>query len=236
VYTTWGLRPEWITQYWSQGKMTDEAAINEYLRLKRDSRKHVQNVRDVQSMRSDKSSSSMAAVVRHRLCRLKLPRVLIPAVEEEFLPQFANPDMHRRRFLVLDGGTGFGKTEFARALARNADSYLELNCACTEHVDLRAYSPVQHDVIIWDEAPAKLVLANKKLFQGQAVEIALGQTNTSMNAYTVFPWGCKMVVCSNLWEFQLAQLPHHDLDWLRKNSIMVHVTAPLWQQAAEGGA
>jgi hypothetical protein len=236
VYTNWGLRPEWITQYWSQGKMTDEAAIGEYLRLKRDSRRHVQNVRDNQAMRADSTVSSLAASVRSRLSVLKRPRIQIPAVEEEFLPQFLNPDLHRRKFLVLDGGTGFGKTEFARALAKNCESYLELNCANTEHVDLRAYSPVHHDVIIWDEAPATLVLANKKLFQGQAVEIQMGQTNTSMNAYTIFPWGCKMVVCSNLWEFQLMQLPHHDVDWLRKNSIVVRVSQPLWQQAADGGA
>jgi len=236
VYTNWGLRPEWITQYWSQGKMSDAAAIAEYLRLKRDAKRHIQNVRDNASMRDQQTISQLAKEVRERLAARKRPRLFIPEVEVDFLGQFRDDTLHRRKFLVLDGGTRTGKTEYARSLASGPSSYVELNCANTEHVALRAFSPVLHDLILWDEAPASLVLANKKLFQGQAVEIMLGQTNTSRDAYSVFPWGCKMVVCSNLWEFQLSSLPYHDVDWLRKNSIVIHVSRPLWQLSAAGGA
>ena len=122
----------------------------------------------------------------------------------------------------------------ARSLARSPLSYIELNCAHTEWVDLRAFSPDDHDLILWDECPAKLVLQNKKLFLGQASEVMLGQTNTSQHAYTVFVWNVKMVVCSNLWQLQLRTLTREDAEWLEQNSIYVHVTAPLWRSPLGG--
>jgi hypothetical protein len=90
-------------------------------------------------------------------------------------------------------------------------------------------------LILWDECPALLVLKNKKLFQGQAVDIQLGQTNTSRDAYNVFPWNCKMVVCSNVWTQQLRSLCVADYDWLIQNSVHVNVDNDLWLPA-EGGA
>jgi hypothetical protein len=158
----------------------------------------------------------------------------VSLVEDVFLPQFNDAAMHRRKFLVLEGDSGCGKTEYARALARTPDSLVELNCADVEHVDLRAFSPSHHDLILWDECSPSLVLRHKKLFQGQAAEIQLGQTNTSVHSYTVFPWNCKMVVCSNLWSEQLRRLCREDEDWLVKNSVHVKVTGPLWVPSSAG--
>ena len=135
---------------------------------------------------------------------------------------------------MLEGPSGCGMTEFARSLARNAESLVELNCADTAHVDLRAFSPGQRDLILWDECPPRLVLTHKKLFQGQTVDIQLGQTNTSKDAYTVFPWRCKMVVCSNLWSDQLRALCKADFDWLVQNSVHVHVSTALWLPCSAG--
>jgi hypothetical protein len=149
-------------------------------------------------------------------------------------PQFCNASLHRRKFLVLEGSTGCGKPEYARALSKGVGYYIELNCADTDHVDLRAFSPGQHDLILWDECSPGLVLKNKKLFQGQAVDIQLGQTNTSKDAYVVFPWNCKMVVCSNLWTEQLRALTVLDYDWIVKNSVHVQIKGPLWQNAEAG--
>ena len=235
VHSTSGIKPEWVTSYWQQGKMTDDAAISEFLKVKRDCKRHIQNVRDLQTYKRTDAAKHHAAQVKHMLSSEKRPRRCLLAVEQEFLPQFVNLKLHRRKFLVLEGPSGCGKTEFARSLAANVDTIIELNCADTDHVDLRAFSPGQHDLILWDECPALLVLKNKKLFQGQAVDIQLGQTNTSRDAYNVFPWNCKMVVCSNVWTQQLRSLCVADYDWLIQNSVHVNVDNDLWLPA-EGGA
>jgi len=229
VHATVGLKAEWVTAYWSQKKMSHPAAIREYIHVRRDAKRHIQNVLDVRAFSRQQDLARRAAVIRQRLAASKAPRRQLPQVEEEFLPQFADESLHRRKFLVLDGGSGFGRTEFARSLARSSESFIELTCSNTEHVDLRAFSPDAHDVIIWDECPPSLVLKFKKLFQGQAAEVMLGQTNTSQHAYSVFVYNVKMVVCSNLWQLQLRLLPREDAEWLEKNSIYVHVTAPLWR-------
>jgi len=234
VHATNGLKAEWVTAYWSTKKMSDEAAIREYLHVRRDVKRHIQNVQDVAAFTRHQDSLRRATAVKARLAQAKAPRVSLREVDDFFLPQFQDETLHRRKFLVLDGGSGFGKTEFARSLARSPLSYIELNCAHTEWVDLRAFSPDDHDLILWDECPAKLVLQNKKLFQGQASEVMLGQTNTSQHAYTVFVWNVKMVVCTNLWQLQLRTLSREDADWLEQNSIYVHVKAPLWRSPLGG--
>jgi hypothetical protein len=203
VWEQRGMKAEWVTQYWSQGKMRDEEAISEYLKVKKDCKRHIQNVLDHQQLVREQRNQQLAKEVQQRLAREKLPRITLSAVDDVFLPQFADPSLRRRKFLVLEGGTGCGKTEFARSLSRGPTSFIELNCADTDYVDLRAFSPEQHDLILWDECPASLVLKNKKLFQGQATFVQLGQTPTSRDAYSVFRFNCKMVVCSNLWSEQL---------------------------------
>jgi len=214
--------------------MSDEAAMREYLNVRRDAKRHIQNVLDVRAFSRHQDATRRALIVKARLAGTKAPRVRLAEVDDVFLPQFEDVTLHRRRFLVLDGGSGFGKTEFARALARTPMSFIELNCSHTEHVDLRAFSPDDHDLIIWDECPASLCLKYKKLFQGQATEVQLGLSATSCAAYSIFVWNVKMVVCSNLWQLQLRTLCQEDALWLQLNSIYVHVTAPLWRSALGG--
>jgi hypothetical protein len=228
VHERGGMKSEWVTQYWSQGKMRDEDAIAEYLQVKKDCKRNVQNVLDHIQMKQDRQNKRLALCVQQRLAEHKRPHICLSAVDNVFLPQFTNESLHRRKFLVLEGGTGCGKTEFARSLSRGPQNFIELNCADTDHVDLRAFSPELHDLVLWDECPATLVLKNKKLFQGQAAFITLGQTPTCRDAYSVFPYNCKMVVCSNLWSEQLRRLPMADYEWLVGNSVHVHVDRPLW--------
>ena len=50
VWEQRGMKAEWVTQYWSQGKMRDEEAISEYLKVKKDCKRHIQNVLDHQQL------------------------------------------------------------------------------------------------------------------------------------------------------------------------------------------
>jgi hypothetical protein len=145
------VRAEWVTAYWQGGKLTDETAIAEYVRVKRDVHRNVANVRAQARMASELSAVASRQAVQLLLCSSKAPRMALPQVDNDFLGQFAEGRvLHRRRFLVLEGPSGCGKTEFARSLANTLSEVYEMNCAHTLHPDLRGYDSQQHHVLLFD--------------------------------------------------------------------------------------
>jgi hypothetical protein len=190
----------------------------------------VTNVKDNMRLKRTLAMQCSNEEVQQRLHGLKRPRVYLERVEKEFLPQFADMTLSRRKFLILEGPSCVGKTEYARGLVPCPTQVLELNCVNQKQfVDLRALSPGLHKLLLWDEAEPSLILNNKKLIQGQAVEVQMGMSSTSCHGYSVFPWGLLMVVCSNNWSWHTRQLPQEDASWLAANSIHLQVATPLWQ-------
>ena len=233
-YEDYAIKAEWVTAYWQAGKLTDEQAINEFLKVKRDCARNIQNVRDNVRLREQLATQTQSDAVQRRLSAAKRPRAYVAEVERDFLPQFQNTQLSRRKFLVLEGRSCVGKTEYARGLVSGPHELLELNCANqSQHVDLRALSPGTHKLVLWDEASPQLILNNKKLIQGQACQVQLGQTNTSCHSYAVFPWGVMMVVCFNNWSTALRSVSVEDEKWLRANSVHVKVTKPLWVEPCD---
>jgi hypothetical protein len=230
-YHDYPIKAEWITSYWQAEKLSDTNAIQEYVKCKRDCVRNVNNVKENMRLRRTLASQGSNDEVQQRLHGLKRPRVYVEAVEKVFLPQFANMTLSRRKFLVLEGPSCVGKTEYARGLVACPTEVLELNCVNQKQfVDLRALSPGVHKLLLWDEAEPSLILNNKKLIQGQAVEVQMGMSSTSCHGYSIFPWGLLMVICSNTWSWHTRSLPHEDAQWLASNSIHVMVTSPLWQK------
>ena len=65
---------------------------------------------------------------------------------------------------------------------------------------------------------------HKKLFQCPAVEISLGGSTTNCHAYDVWVHGCALMIASNKWDEQVAQLPvEKDEELLRDNAIVLRV-------------
>ena len=160
---------------------------------------------------------------------------------KELLPQKPFPEVlgwldqfrfikPRYKFLVLTGTSGMGKTMFARTLPAPGMQALELNCATESEPDLRAYRLTQHDVIIFDECKASVILRQKKLFQCSNSLIELGCSTTNCHAYTVLVFKKKFVIASNTWDEDLRNLDPCDSRWLRDNSVVLYVEAPMWQQ------
>ena len=128
-FEDYAVKGEWVTAYWQAGKLTDEQAINEYLKVKRDCVRNIQNVKDNARMQQHLSLVKQSEAVQRRLSASKLPRAHVQEVECVFLPQFQNLNLARRKFLVLVGPSCVGKTEYARGLVSGPDELLELNCA-----------------------------------------------------------------------------------------------------------
>ena len=134
--------------------------------------------------------------------------------------------------LVRDGPSRMGKTQFARSLSQAPGGVLELNMAGCAKVDLRLYHPLVHDVLLFDECEPIAVLEKKKVFQAGSSGISEQTSATNIMAFTVCVAGRKFVVCSNNRWTKLALLPWVDSEWLRANAYYVHVTEPMWQEAA----
>ena len=95
--------------------------------------------------------------------------------------------------------------------------------------DLKAFDHETHDLILFDECPAKVILRQKKLFQAPAVKVALAASVTGCYSYTVWVHQKLLVVCSNVWHLELRGLPSEDRDWLQSNSLVYTVEQPLWE-------
>ena len=146
---------------------------------------------------------------------------------ETWREENTRPMMRRKKFLVLVGPTGLGKTEFVKGMF-GAARVLELNAAGMLQPCLRQFHADTHVCILWDEAEAILIAQNRKLFQCPACFVELGFSPTGAMTYTVMVNKSVMVVCSNRWEEQLKLLDPGDRDWILGNSVVVKVDEPLW--------
>jgi hypothetical protein len=83
-------------------------------------------------------------------------------------------------------------------------------------------------VLFFDEASAEMVLQNKKLFQAGNSWVQMARSSTNCHSYQIWAWKVKMVICSNRWGIEVANLPSVDANWLLGNSVHVKVNEPLW--------
>ena len=119
-----------------------------------------------------------------------------------------------------------GKTQFSSSLSPS-NGCLELDCAGRTSPDLRLLDAFRHNTVLFDEASAALVHANK-LFQARASYVTLASSGTNCHAYQVWMWAKRLIVSSNRWSMELAQVPSADRDWLVADSVHVMVNEPLW--------
>ena len=161
------------------------------------------------------------------------PFVTLPDVED-WRAQYATC-LWRYRFPVLEGPSMVGKTQFARNLGSTPEAVYEIDCAGATEPDARDFVPGLHEVIIFDEASAVMVLRCKKLFQAGACWATLGQSATNCHSFRIWPHRTKMVVCSNRWWAELEWMQAADREWLVHNSVYVWVSDPLWVENEPGG-
>ena len=138
-------------------------------------------------------------------------------------------NLMRYKFLVLCGGSGLGKTQFAKGLVPAGRS-LELNMASAPEPDMREYDPNLHDLVLFDECTPKQVLRQKKLFQCPPVEVGLAASATSCHAYKVWVHKKLFVVATNVWQYEMSRLSCDDASWLEANSVLYEVLEPLWEK------
>ena len=230
-FTGYLVNGEWIMNMVQQQKMLASKARPEIVRTAKRLPAMLENLdRWVRETRSTHLRQLEAALRRDLSTKAQPFKTLEPVVQ--WLKQF-DKKQERYKFLVLDGLSGMGKTQFAHSLASAPGAVLDINMASAPEPDLREYKPGIHEVILMDEMTPEKVLSQKKLFQAGPSEIGLAASATSCHAYKVWVWRRRFVCCSNIWRQRLARLCAEDRDWINANSVLVVVTEPLWVTQAQ---
>ena len=143
--------------------------------------------------------------------------------------------LRRYKFLVLDGPTRMGKTEFTKTLVKPGH-FFEINMSAAPEPNLREYDHEKHELILFDECHVEVILKQKRLFQAPACLVNLGASATNCFAYQVWVHRKRLVVTSNVWKSSLTALTTEDREWIERNSIYVYVSEPLYVQTPASGA
>ena len=149
---------------------------------------------------------------------------------DAWLARNTRPHMRRKEFLVVEGPSGLGKTEYIKSLV-GPEACLELNADGMRHPHLHGYDAQRIRLIFWDECDVQLILDNRKLFQCPPCWISLGFSPTGRDIYRVWVNDSVMAIGSNSWTEKVARLEREsDAEWLRKNSVHIKVTAKMWKE------
>ena len=220
------VNPSWIMTMLSGGKMNFDAARAESCRIPNGISRRVQ---DLERFHLESSRAALTAHVTTRQQKLlsqKSPWRRIAAIET-WKREHALAVRPRKKFLVVEGGSGLGKTEFVRQLFGDSRTF-EINARGTNGFSLREFKPMHHQCILWDECLPETVLNNRKLFQCQAQFIELGASPTANFVYQVWLNDTCMVICSNDWSVAVAALQGTDKSWICDNQVHIVITEPLW--------
>ena len=212
-------------------KLTDDGARAEFLKCFSGAASNLHNLDAVEAATEEAALKAMVAQAEEEtrgVCNK--PWKQIPEVTR-FQEQFqGDVILKRRRILVFDGPSQFGKTECALALVPPGKA-VEINCAnCLQEPPLQAlYRPVQHDLVLLDECKVALLLKNKRLLQGPPAPVVLGSTQSNRFTYKAFLYKKRIVICSNTWAQELRRCKRKkDREWIRDNTIYYKVREPLW--------
>ncbi len=167
------------------------------------------------------------------LARQRRPFRTLPAVDA-WMEDCQNIRM-RMPFLVLEGPTKLGKTQYCMSLAAPGKKGFEVNCSSAIEPDLREFDPHLHDLILFDEAHPKMIIHCKKLFQAPASWVGMASSGTNCHAYKVWVHGTKLIIGSNKWTAELAEMQEEDRKWIEDNQVFVKVDEALYLKD-EGGA
>jgi hypothetical protein len=226
------VSPDWITTLVSSDKMTVADARLETIQAGRSLHRKLADLDLLQRCREELRLQARVSEVQRELAKRSLPSRVIPEIEAWKESALA-PFQARKKFLVIEGPSGLGKTAYVRQLC-GPEATLELNAAGSGTCpDLRQHNAALHKIILFDEGSPLMVLSNKKLFQCPACMVDLGHSPTGTHVYKVWVNDSALIIASNLWSAQVASLESKaDREWLAANSIVVAVSEPMWAPPA----
>ena len=225
AYVYFLVNADWIWHLVQSGKMAMKPAREELIKSAKNLARHLQNWDKLQCELTARSLQKQIAAKEVAFSQQRRPFRQLPEVTR-WLQEHREPS-ERKRFLVLDGPSRLGKTQFAVGLV-GAGRALEVNCASCTDPPLRKFDAQSHSLILFDEASVEMVLRNRRLFQAPNSGVTIGTSPTNMMAYDVYLNDTLLIVASNSWMVQLKSTPLPEANWILSNQVLVTVDAPLW--------
>ena len=225
------VNPDWAFNLLQQEKITCDTAREVIIRCAKNVPRLLTNLEGYVRAKRISVERQLLHSARVSVRGAFAPFKKLPEVEE-WLALF-HMSRDRYPFLVLEGPSRLGKTQFAEQLV-SWDKTLSVDCSSAIEPDLRQYLSDEVDCIIFDEAKAAMVIRSKRLFQAPMGLVNLGLSATNCNAYQVMVHGKRMIVCSNSWSAEVLALTAADAAWIAANSVLVNVRDPLWVADVSG--
>ena len=219
------VNAEWGWTLLAADKITSVTAREEFIKGKKNLTRHLANLDAYETELAARAMAAEIAAKNLQIEASKKKMVKLPAVTAWMEQLRCVSD--RKKFLVLNGPSRLGKTQFAVGLA-GAKRTLEVNFAGASHPPLRNFDPKVHCCVIFDEASPRMVLQYRRLFQAPNCQVIIGQSPTNQSSYPVYLNDTALVVCSNTWHLELPALAEADRSWLQANMVYVEVREKLW--------
>jgi hypothetical protein len=223
----------WIQELNALGKLSEDAFLSELLGARGRCRSLIEDLRWQNQLRRERQMIERARQSQQEFAAHARPFRRIAAVEEwrrQYLPAEQGGDgipRTRYKFLVLCGPSQLGKSLFGASLFPPCHQCF---CLGQAEPDLRLYREDYHKSICMEEIEPSMVLANKLLFQASNQIISVAQSRCQQHAFSVLLERVPLVCLSNDWTTKMSQLNEEGQDWLRCNSVVIHVREPLWEQ------
>lgn len=226
-YECFHVLSRWCMNQYKQRKMTVDTCISEVLA----SRDRVKgSLTELEFQRNRLLDLEVMEKVRSaqlRVCKTLRPFIDEPPEVVEFKAQFntsLDEPLQRFKPLILDGGTRFGKSNWAKSFF-GADRTLTLNCQDSKDPNMTQWKvqSKHFKAILFDEGSWQLVHSNKLLFQAGVDPVGLGESPTMQYAYNVFVYGVPMIVCSNNFYRDIGE---EEYNYMLENVIYLKVDKP----------
>ena len=216
------VSPQWIVGLVQAKKMTFESAHREMAYCGRSFSRVTQDLKAWEAAQSQLALQQKALTEQRLHHQNNLKFQTYPQVQQ-WWTEATQPHQRRKKFLVIQGPSGVGKTEFIKSLA-GPGATLEISADGMTSPYLRNFQAEKHRVIFWDECQPKLVCMYRKLFQCPASWITLGVSPTGRDVYTVWVNDAVMIIASNCWLEALEELEKEsDREWIRHNQVLLVV-------------
>ncbi len=221
------VSPEWIFNLVQAGKISYDNAKAELIKCGKGLTRRLMDLEKWRTAKAEQELIVRATKVQEQLRGSMKKFREFPAVREWF-NQSTGGLRARKKFLVITGPSGVGKSEFVRSLFP-LGAVLELNCAGVKDVCLAAFDAQKHQCIFWDELAVLVVANNRKIFQHPACWVDLGHSPTG--SHVAYHWlnDAVSIVASNRWYDDLQSLKSYsDRCWVEANSVVLVVDVPMW--------
>ena len=226
-YLDFAVKPEWILNMVQAEKMSFKSAMQQMSMCGKGYTRYMQDLTAWQNAKEELRLADHVRQVQAHHSATNYAFKSYPIVEQ-WKASVWEPMLRRKKFLVIEGPSGVGKTEFIKQLA-GPEKTLEISADGMTSPYLRNFIPSQHRIIFWDECKVDLVIAYRKLFQCPASWITLGVSPTGRDVYRVWLNDAAHVIASNRWTANLEKMHNHaDRAWIEENQVFLHVTERMY--------